>query len=125
MKKIKIQIQNGSNDRMSITKEPEAIQGFISVGDIIDVETNEEEDNILINVGKNDDGTIFIQIWDARNTRYTINHKGKNMFEEYLQQKVVMLQIKQCIKVVGNAIAKLSHFQKSNFLIRLFVFHKT
>jgi hypothetical protein len=84
MKKIKIQIQNSSNDYMSITKEPEAIQGFISEGDIIDVETNEEEDNILINVGKNDDGTIFIQIWDARNTNYIIYHKGKDMFEEYL-----------------------------------------
>jgi hypothetical protein len=84
MKKIKIQIQNSSNDYMSITKEPEAIQGFISAGDIIDVETNEEEDNILINVGKNDDGTIFIQIWDARNTSYIIYHKGKDMFEEYL-----------------------------------------
>jgi hypothetical protein len=84
MKKIKIQIKNGSNDLMSITKEPEAIEGFISKGDIIDVETNDEEDNILINVGKNNDGTIFIQIWDARNTRYTINHNGKNMFEDYL-----------------------------------------
>jgi hypothetical protein len=84
MKKIKIQIKNGSNDLMSITKEPEAIEGFISKGDIIDVETNDEEDNILINVGKNDDGTIFIQIWDTRNTSYKINHKGKNMFEDYL-----------------------------------------
>ncbi|WP_214228784.1 hypothetical protein [Pedobacter sp. B4-66] len=69
---------------MSITKEPEAIEGFINERDIIEVETNEEEDNILINVGKNDDGTIYIQIWDARNTCYTIYHKGKNMFEEYL-----------------------------------------
>ena len=85
MKKIKIQIQNSSDDYMSITKEPEAIQGFISVGDIVDVETNEEEDNILINVGKNNDGTIFIQIWDARNTRYKISHKGRNMFEDYLE----------------------------------------
>jgi|GEM_PF-1745672 len=84
MKKIKIQIKNGSKDLMSITKEPEAIEGFISKGDIVDVETNDEEDNILINVGKNDDGTIFVQIWDARNTSYTINHKGKNMFEDYL-----------------------------------------
>ncbi len=84
MKKIKIQIQNCSNDCMSITKEPEAIEGFINERDIIEVETNEEEDNILINVGKNDDGTIYIQIWDARNTCYTIYHKGKNMFEEYL-----------------------------------------
>ncbi|MFC0518497.1 hypothetical protein ACFFGT_30055 [Mucilaginibacter angelicae] len=85
MKKIKIQIKNGSNDLMSITKEPEAIEGFISKGDMVDVETNDEEDNILINVGKNNDGTIFIQIWDALNTRYTINHKGKNMFEDYLE----------------------------------------
>ena len=70
---------------MSITKEPEAIQGFIGAGDIIDVETNEEEDNILINVGKNDDGPIYIQIWDTRNTRYIIYHKGKDMFEDYLE----------------------------------------
>ena len=84
MKKIKIQIQNCSNDRMSITKEPEAIGAFINVRDIVEVETNEEEDNILINVGKNEDGTIYIQIWDALNTCYTISHKGKNMFEEYL-----------------------------------------
>ena len=84
MKKIKIQIQNCSNDRMSITKEPEAVQDFINVREIIEVETNEEEDNISIDVGKNDDGTIYIQIWDARNTSYTIYHKGKNMFEDYL-----------------------------------------
>lgn len=84
MKKIKIQIRNCSNGSMSITKEPEAVQGFISEGDIIDVETNEEEDNILINVGKNDDGSIYIQIWDARNTNYIIYYKGKDMFEEYL-----------------------------------------
>lgn len=83
MKKIKIKIQNCSNDSMSITKEPEAIEGFINARDIVEVETNEEEDNILINVGKNDDGTIYIQIWDALNTQYTIYHKGKNMFEEY------------------------------------------
>ncbi|NRF37622.1 hypothetical protein [Pedobacter foliorum] len=69
---------------MSITKEPEAVEAFIKVGDIIEVETNEEEDNILINIGKNDDGTIYVQIWDARNTEYIIYHKGKNMFEEYL-----------------------------------------
>lgn len=84
MKKIKIQIKNDSNDLMSITKEPEAVEGFISKGDKVDIETNDEEDNILINVGKNNDGTIFIQIWDALNTSYTINHKGKNMFEDYL-----------------------------------------
>lgn len=84
MKKIKIQIQNRSNDLMSITKEPEAIEAFISKDDRVEVETNDEEDNIVINVGKNDDGTIYIQIWDTLNTSYTINHKGKNMFEEYL-----------------------------------------
>jgi uncharacterized protein YuzE len=84
MKKIKIEIQNCSDERMSITKEPEAVVAFIDVRETIEVETNEEEDNILINIGKNKDGTIFIQIWDARNTRYIINNKGKNMFEEYL-----------------------------------------
>ncbi|HEY9000325.1 MAG TPA: hypothetical protein VIM89_03150 [Mucilaginibacter sp.] len=84
MKKIRIQIQNCSNDCLSITKEPEAIEAFINVNDVVEVETNEEEDNILINVGKNDNGTIYIQIWDALNTSYSIYHKGKNMFEEYL-----------------------------------------
>ena len=84
MKKIKIEIQNCSNERMSITKEPEAVAAFIDAREIIEVETNEEEDNISINVGKNDDGSIYIQIWDARNTSYIIYHKGKNMFEEYL-----------------------------------------
>lgn len=84
MKKIKIQIQNCSNDRLSITKEPEAVQAFINVHDTVEVETNDEEDNILINVGKNDNGTIYIQIWDALKTRYSIYHKGKDMFEEYL-----------------------------------------
>jgi uncharacterized protein YuzE len=84
MKKIKIEIQNCSNERMSITKEPEAVQAFIDVREIIEVETNEEEDNISIDVGKNDDGSIYIQIWDARNTSYIIYHKGKDMFEEYL-----------------------------------------
>ena len=84
MKKIKIQIRNCSSDNMSITKEPEAVEAFIGVREIIEVETNEEEDNIAIDVGKNDDGSIYIQIWDARNTSYIIYHKGKNMFEEYL-----------------------------------------
>ena len=84
MKKIKIQIQNCTIDSMSIVKEPEAIEAFIDTGEMIEVETNEEQDNILINVGKNDDGTIYVQIWDARNTRYIIYHKGKDMFEEYL-----------------------------------------
>lgn len=84
MKKIKIQIRNCSNDNMSITKEPEAVEAFIGVREIIEVETNEEEDNIAIDVGKNEDGSIYIQIWDARNTSYIIYHKGKDMFEEYL-----------------------------------------
>ncbi|WP_293308486.1 hypothetical protein [Pedobacter sp. UBA5917] len=84
MKKIKIEIQNCSNERMSIHKEPEAIEGFINVRDKVELETNDEEDNISINVGKNDDGTIYIQIWDARNTSYTIYHNGKDMFEAYL-----------------------------------------
>jgi len=35
-------------------------------------------------VGKNDDGTIYIQIWDALKTQYKIYHQGKNMFEDYL-----------------------------------------
>jgi hypothetical protein len=83
MKKIKIKIQNCSNDSMSINKEPEAVEGFIGVREIIEVETNEEEDNISIDVGKRDDGSIYIQIWDARNTSYIIYHKGKDMFEEY------------------------------------------
>ena len=84
MKKIKIQIRNCSNDNMSINKEPEAVEAFIGVREIIEVETNEEEDNILIDVGKTEDGKIYIQIWDARNTSYIIYHKGKDMFEEYL-----------------------------------------
>jgi uncharacterized protein YuzE len=84
MKKIKIKIKNCSKDSMSITKEPEAVEAFINVSDIVEIETNEEEDNILINIGKNDDGTIYIQIWDARNTCYVIYHKGENMFEKYL-----------------------------------------
>jgi hypothetical protein len=69
---------------MSINKEPEAVEGFIGVREIIEVETNEEEDNISIDVGKKDDGSIYIQIWDARNTSYIIYHEGKDMFEEFL-----------------------------------------
>ena len=84
MKRIKIQIQNCSDDKMSITKEPEAVEAFIDIRETIEVETNEEEDNISIDVGKNDDGSIYIQIWDARNTNYIIYHEGKDMFEEYL-----------------------------------------
>lgn len=60
------------------------MEAFIGAREMIEVETNEEEDNISIDVGKNDDGSIYIQIWDARNTSYIIYHKGKDMFEEYL-----------------------------------------
>ncbi|MBN9297407.1 MAG: hypothetical protein J0I41_10365 [Filimonas sp.] len=84
MRKIKIKIQNCSNDNMSITKEPEAVEAFINVNDVIEVETNDEEDNVSINIGKNEDGTIYVQIWDALNTRYSIYLKGKNIFEQYL-----------------------------------------
>lgn len=81
--KIKITIRNCSKETMSINKEPEALEAFIEANDEIDVETNEAEDNILINIGKNEDGSIYVQIWDAQNTEYTIYHKGKNLFEEY------------------------------------------
>ncbi|WP_374949770.1 hypothetical protein [Mucilaginibacter sp.] len=84
MKKIKFQIQNCSNEIMSLNKEPEAVEAIIDVQEVIEVETNEEEDNILIDVGKKKDGTIYIQIWDARNTNYIIYHKVKDMLEEYL-----------------------------------------
>lgn len=80
--KVRITIQNCSGEEMSITKEPEALEAFIEPNDEIKVETNEEEENIYLNVGKNDDGTIYIQIWDALHTQYTIYHKGKNMFED-------------------------------------------
>lgn len=69
---------------MSITKEPEAVEAFIKANDEIEVETNEQEDNICINIGKNEDGTIYVQIWDVLKTQYVINHEGKNMFEKYL-----------------------------------------
>ncbi|WP_278377826.1 hypothetical protein [Chryseobacterium arthrosphaerae] len=82
--KIKITIQNCSNEKMTISKEPEALESFINSNDEIKVETNEQEENIYLNVGKNDDGTIYNQIWDAPNTEYTIYHKGENMFKEYL-----------------------------------------
>jgi hypothetical protein len=82
--KVKIKIQNCSKEKMSVTKEPEAVEAFIDVNDEIEIETNEQEDNISINIGKNEDGTIYIQIWDALNTRYVIYNKGKDMFEEYL-----------------------------------------
>ncbi len=82
--KIKIKIKNCSKEKMSITKEPEAVEEFIEANEKIEVETNEQEDNIAINIGKNEDGTIYVQIWDALNTQYIIYHEGKNMFEEYL-----------------------------------------
>lgn len=83
--KIKIEIENCSKETMSITKEPEALEAFIEANDSIEVETNEQEDNILICIGKNEDGTIYVQIWDAQNTEYIIYHKGKNLFEEYFK----------------------------------------
>lgn len=82
--KIRVRIQNCSKEKMSITKEPEAIEASIDANDEIEIETNEQEDNITLNIGKNDDGTIYVQIWDALNTRYIIYHQGKNMFEDYL-----------------------------------------
>lgn len=82
--KVKIRIQNCSEEKMSVTKEPEAVEAFIDANDEIEIETNEQEDNISINIGKNEDGTIYVQIWDALNTRYIIYHNGKDMFEEYL-----------------------------------------
>lgn len=83
--KIKIKIENCSKETMSITKEPEALEAFIEANDTIEVETDEQEDNVLICIGKNEDGTIYVQIWDALNTQYIIYHKGKDMFEEYLE----------------------------------------
>ena len=85
MKKIRISIQNCSNEKMSITKEPEALVEFIDAGSTIEIQTNDEEDNILFNIGKNDDGTIYVQIWDALNTRYVIYHQGKDLFERYFK----------------------------------------
>lgn len=81
---IKIKIKNCSEEVISITKEPEAIEDFIKNNEEIEVVTNEQEDNISINIGKNDDGTIYVQIWDALNTRYVILKEGKNLFETYL-----------------------------------------
>ena len=69
---------------MSITKEPEAVEAFMADSEEIEVETNEVEDNISINIGKNEDGTIYVQIWDSLNTRYVINKCGENIFKEYL-----------------------------------------
>jgi hypothetical protein len=81
--KIKIKIENSSKETMSINKEVEALEAFLEPNDEIEVETNEQEDNILISIGKKEDGTIYVQIWDALNTQYVIYHKGKDMFEEY------------------------------------------
>ena len=83
--KIKIKIENCSQEKMSINKEPEALEEFLEANDEIEVETNEAEDNILISIGKNEDGTIYVQIWDALNTNYIIYHKGKDLFEEYFK----------------------------------------
>ena len=82
--KINISIRNHSGEIMSITKEPEAVESFIKSDEEIIVETNQQKDNITINIGKNEDGTIYVQIWDALKTQYTIYKDGKDMFEEYL-----------------------------------------
>jgi hypothetical protein len=82
--KLRIKIKNCSEDKMSITKEPEAVEAFISSNDEIEVETNEQEDNISINIGKNEDGTIYVQLWDALRTQYVVFKDGKNIFEAYL-----------------------------------------
>lgn len=82
--KIRISVRNCTKGKMSINKEPEAIEEFIDANDEIEIETNEQEDNIAINIGKNDDGTIYIQVWNSLNTCYTIYHEGRDMFEEYL-----------------------------------------
>ncbi|GGH31396.1 hypothetical protein FAZ19_22415 [Sphingobacterium alkalisoli] len=82
--KVKIKVKNCSEDTMSITKEPEAVEVFIANSDEIEIETNEVEDNISINIGKNEDGTIYVQIWDSLNTRYVINKGGENIFKNYL-----------------------------------------
>ncbi len=82
--KVKIEIKNCSENKMSIIKEPEAIEAFIYENDKIEIETNEQEDNICINIGTNEDGTIYVQIWDALNTQYIVYQSGKNMFKDYL-----------------------------------------
>jgi hypothetical protein len=82
--KLRIKIKNCSEDQISIVKEPEAIEEFIHCEEEIEVETNEQEDNISINIGKNEDGTIYVQIWDALKTQYVIYKDGKNIFEDYL-----------------------------------------
>lgn len=84
MMKVNIKIKNCTNNTMSITKEPEAIEAFIASNDEIEVQTNEKEDNISIDIGKNDDGTIYVQIWDSLHTQYIIYKDGENIFKEYL-----------------------------------------
>lgn len=69
---------------MSITKEPEAVEGYVDKREEIEVETNDQEDNISIDVGENEDGTIYVQIWDALGTRYVILKDGENMFKDYM-----------------------------------------
>ncbi|PSK90596.1 hypothetical protein B0I18_1076 [Taibaiella chishuiensis] len=81
---LRIKIKNCTDCKMSITKEPEAVEAFINSKEKIEVETNDQEDNISINIGKNEDGTIYVQIWDALKTEYVIYKDGKNLFEEYL-----------------------------------------
>ena len=82
--KINISIENCSREKMSITKEPEGIELFFNPQEEIIVQTNEQTDNIAINIGKNEDGTIYVQIWDRLKTQYTIYKDGENMFEQYL-----------------------------------------
>ncbi len=82
--KVKIKLKNCSDGTMSITKEPEAVEAFIANNDEIVIETNEQEDNISINIGKNEDGTVYVQIWDSLNTRYVIYKGGENIFKDYL-----------------------------------------
>lgn len=82
--KVKIELKNCSEDIMSITKEPEAVEAFIAHNDFIEIETNEEEDNISINIGKNEDGTIYVQILNSLKTQYIIYKAGENIFKDYL-----------------------------------------
>lgn len=82
--KVKIKIKNTSKEKISIIKEPEAIGSLIDVNDTVEIVTNEEEENIIIYVGEEEDGTIYIQIWDALKTNYVIYHHGKDILEKYL-----------------------------------------
>ena len=43
----------------------------------ITVETNQQKDNIAINIGKNKDGTIYVQIWDNLKTQYKFTRMEK------------------------------------------------